>query len=237
MRKNIDINNKLFLDLGLILISSTINNKFSLIIKNYSKHYSKNNTRYINLATLHINNVNALRIAPQDILKHDINTLLDQETYFSINNMKTFLPDYINCKSAIEKVINKLNRNTIAMLFNNSEKLIFVISKNLHGKLLKKEMYYKYKNNFLNYITENNIKLNNLSYSISNIIKLAFEYGYDIIQLILGEIKDIAPTIFNVGRYIRYKIKRYIYMNEPFLQSKLRSFSHALFYIFFIFIL
>ncbi|HID0828956.1 TPA: hypothetical protein ACXDAW_003528, partial [Clostridium botulinum] len=91
-----------------------------------------------------------------------------------------------------------------------------VISKNLHGKLLKKEMYYKYKNNFLNYITENNIKLNNLSYSISNIIKLAFEYGYDIIQLILGEIKDIAPTIFNVGRYIRYKIKRYIYMNEPF---------------------
>ncbi|EQB4336594.1 TPA: hypothetical protein ACXDAZ_003981 [Clostridium botulinum] len=49
--KNIDINNKLFLDLGLILISSTINNKFSLIIKNYSEHYSKNNTRYLNLAT------------------------------------------------------------------------------------------------------------------------------------------------------------------------------------------
>lgn len=116
--------------------------------------------------------------------------------------MKTFLPDYINCKSAIEKVINKLNKNAITMLFNNSEKLIFVISKNLHGKLLKKEMYYKYKNNFLNYITENNIKLNNLSYSINNIIKLAFEYGYDIIQLILGEIKAIAPTIFNVGRYI-----------------------------------
>lgn len=206
--KNIDINNKLFLDLGLILISSTINNKFSLIIKNYSEHYSKNNTRYLNLATnvlrtyLHINNVNALRIAPQGILKHDINTLLDRETYFSINNMKTFLPDYINCKSAIEKVINKLNKNAITMLFNNSEKLIFVISKNLPGKLLKKEMYYKYKNNFLNYITENNIKLNNLSYSINNIIKLAFEYGYDIIQLILGEIKAIAPTIFNVGRYI-----------------------------------
>ncbi|CBZ02664.1 putative N-myristoyl transferase [Clostridium botulinum H04402 065] len=49
--KNIDINNKLFLDLGLILISSTINNKFSLIIKNYSEHYSKNNARYLNLAT------------------------------------------------------------------------------------------------------------------------------------------------------------------------------------------
>lgn len=130
--------------------------------------------------------------------------------------MKTFLPDYINCKSAIEKIICRLNSNTITMLFNSSEKLIFVISKNLHGKLLKKEMYYKYKNNFLNYITENNIKLNNLSHSINNIVKLSFEYGYDIVQLMLGEIKDIAPTIFNVGGYIRDKIKRYIYMNEPF---------------------
>ncbi|APF25253.1 MULTISPECIES: hypothetical protein [Clostridium] len=220
--KTVDINNKLFSDLGLILISGTINNKFSLIIKDYSEHYNKNNTGYLNLATnvfkdlLHINNVNALRIALQGILKHDINTLLDRETYFSINSMKTFLPNYINCKSAIEKIINKLNNNTITMLFNSSEKLIFVISKNLHGKLLKKEMYYKYKNNFLNYITENNIKLNNLSNSINNIVKLAFEYGYDIVQLMLGEIKDIAPTIFNVGGYIRDKIKRYIYMNEPF---------------------
>ncbi len=68
-------------------------------------------------------------------------------------------------------------------------------------------MYYKYKNNFLNYITENNIKLNNLSHSINNIVKLSFEYGYDIVQLMLGEIKDIAPTIFNVGGYIRDKIK------------------------------
>ncbi len=107
--KTVDINNKLFSDLGLILISGTINNKFSLIIKDYSEHYSKNNSGYLNLATnvfkdlLHINNVNALRIALQGILKHDINTLLDRETYFSINNMKTFLPDYINCKSAIEK--------------------------------------------------------------------------------------------------------------------------------------
>lgn len=90
-------------------------------------------------------------------------------------------------------------------------------------------MYYKYKNNFLNYITENNIKLNNLSHSINNIVKLSFEYGYDIVQLMLGEIKDIAPTIFNVGGYIRDKIKRYIYMNEPFLQYKLRSFCHAYF--------
>ncbi len=72
--KTVDINNKLFSDLGLILISGTINNKFSLIIKDYSEHYSKNNTGYLNLATnvfkdlLHINNVNALRIALQGIL-------------------------------------------------------------------------------------------------------------------------------------------------------------------------
>ncbi len=65
---------------------------------------------------LHINNVNALRIALQGILKHDINTLLDRETYFSINSMKTFLPDYINCRSAIEKIISKLNSNKITML-------------------------------------------------------------------------------------------------------------------------
>lgn len=110
-------NNQRFIDLGYILYSKAFDDKFSILLTDYSKYHltkKEGGTGYITMSKellfelLKIDSVNSLRLELRKTIEFDdsnINTNLPRFGEYTYNEIKRFLPEYLHYKRAVNNVI------------------------------------------------------------------------------------------------------------------------------------
>lgn len=222
--KTIENNNRVLSKLGIISISKSIvdEGKLCIIINNYRDQYKKYGSGYYVMSgemfstLVGIENVNALRLAIHSLIKDDMNSVVNNVTKFSREELKHILPSHANTYSAIKNIISTFVSDVKANVFNwkdESECFIVNIDRAYDGKVIKKDLSAKFENDFMEAISSNysssdeNITEESLrekfSKDIEDLVSMSFEYGFDIVKKFAIQALSIKEDIKTFGAYVR----------------------------------
>jgi hypothetical protein len=222
--KTIENNNILLSKIGYISIFSKSKGELSIIINKYKEQHKKDGGGYIVMSSemlsllMEFKDVNALRIAIPVIIKDDMNSLFNNSTKFTIQQIKSLIPSYIYTRKAINKIITTFSTLSKNIFKWTEEDNVFIIDidKSIDGKTIKKESTIVFESEIIGAIsekysdvaaniTEATIK-DKLSTDIEDLVAMGFEYGIDVVKSFSVEAFSIKQTIRSFGAYVRQLI-------------------------------
>lgn len=188
-KRTIKNNNKIFVNLGIISVSSDYRGYFNLLINDYEKYHLSfkegGNGGYIKVSNdffqdtfMCLNDRTEMRYALRYYLKGVLN---NEEFTYSIDEIKCFTPSYKKYPKAIRKVADKIKN---AFKTNITGKTLRIIANSkLNIETLKKEKVNQIRSLINTLCKENNKMITNEE--VLNIEDLGFEFGLDNLFVIL----------------------------------------------------
>jgi len=180
-------NNKRLSELNYIQTLKTSKDTFNVLLLDYNKYHLSTHDGgrgYIVMSNktliklLNIENVNSLRIAIRNLIKFDdsnIKRIKTREVSYTYDEASFFLPNYINHKA----IINKMLEETFSM-FNyrkENEKIYFKIKDEYDGKKQRRKLENKYRLYIKNYCQQKYFNLTNKDYD--DLVQMSLEYRFN----------------------------------------------------------
>ena len=221
--KTVRNNNKRLVDWGYILFSRVSKDKFNILILDYNKYHlsSKEGGRgYVVMSNktlmklLNIKNVNALRIEIRNLVEFDDNNvkrIRTREVSSTYKEISSFLPDYINHKAIINKIIDKTSG--IFNVRKVNDKIYYNLKAEFDGKNERRKLGNKYKQYFRNYCKNKSFSLNEKDYD--DLVQMSIEYRFNTVMSALDIVYKkyfLSGTVIeNCGGLVREIIKKKTY--------------------------
>lgn len=207
---------------GLICTSKVSPDIYSIYMTEAEKYHltkKEGGTGYIPVSLelfteiLNIQNVNSLKLEIRKLIKFDNNRINKNSTNkvtFSFEDIRRFLPNYINYCGIINKIVD--GTSDVFRENTKNKKIEFELKEIYDARRLRKQKHLEYGINFAALAGENGFAGDSANLPTGDLIKMSFEYGH---RTVLAALKKYIQeyywnnvVVYNVGAFIRSLIQK-----------------------------